>query len=211
LPKTNAKTGAQKRFLALGDSYTIGESVDATQRWPVQLAKLLAAKQSAPWRIQIIAQTGWTTDELDHAIDEQLAHINPPYDLVSLLIGVNNQYRGRSVDEYAKQFAQLLQRAIGFAGEDQKRVIVLSIPDWGQTPFALNDKRSSAQIGAEIDAFNRAARQVSAQQKVRFVDITTHSRSKDRGTIANDGLHPSAKAYRHWANIAADLLTNSRC
>jgi lysophospholipase L1-like esterase len=127
------------RFLALGDSYTIGERVAKNERWPVQLAARLRAHGVPITDPEIIAVTGWTTDELDAGI--QAAQPQGPYDLVSLLIGVNNQYRGRSPEEYQAQFADLLQQAIGLAGGDPTRVIVLSIPDWGVTPFAANETR----------------------------------------------------------------------
>ncbi|WP_282298557.1 GDSL-type esterase/lipase family protein, partial [Stenotrophomonas sp. PS02289] len=122
------------RYLALGDSYTIGEGVAEQGRWPVQLSAALRAAGVDIADPQIIATTGWTTDELDAGIDA--AAPQGPFDLVTLLIGVNNQYRGRSVDEYRTQFSALLQRALGFAGQRAQRVLVLAIPDWGVTPFA---------------------------------------------------------------------------
>jgi hypothetical protein len=138
------------KFLALGDSYTIGESVDEAERWPVQLAALLRNQGFSVDDPQIIARTGWTTDELSAAIDA--ADPQGPYDLVSLLIGVNNQYRGRDSEGYRIEFIALLQRAIGFAGGQPSHVIVLSIPDWGVTPFASNS--DAAKIAAEIDTYN---------------------------------------------------------
>ncbi|HEU0013481.1 MAG TPA: GDSL-type esterase/lipase family protein, partial [Longimicrobium sp.] len=140
--------GGEMRFLALGDSYTIGEAVAEAERWPVRLAALLRERGMDVADPEIIARTGWTTDELSAAIDER--DPQGPYALVSLLIGVNNQYRGRSADEYRGEFAALLRRAIAFAGGDAGRVIVLSIPDWGVTPFA--EGRDRAAIAAEIDA-----------------------------------------------------------
>jgi lysophospholipase L1-like esterase len=138
------------RFLALGDSYTIGESVAVADRWPNQLAAQLRKDGVEMADPEIIARTGWTTDELSSAIDA--AKPKGPYALVTLLIGVNNQYRGRDAEQYRKEFAALLHRAIAFAGGDPKRVVVVSIPDWGVTPFAAN--RDRAKIGAEIDHFN---------------------------------------------------------
>ncbi|MFT3755440.1 MAG: SGNH/GDSL hydrolase family protein [Pseudoxanthomonas sp.] len=193
-------------FLALGDSYTIGEGVAEDGRWPVQLARALRSDGIGITPPRIIATTGWTTDELSSAIDA--AEPLGEYDLVSLLIGVNNQYRGRGVDEYREQFAALLQRAIGHAHDDAKRVIVLSIPDWGVTPFAMQQGRDTAQIAAEIDAFNAAARETCKAAGVAFIDITPVSR-EDGGEaemLANDGLHPSAAMYARWAALALPVV-----
>ena len=180
-----------KRYLALGDSYTIGESVPESGRWPVQLAKRLHI--GAP---QIIARTGWTTDELDAAITG--ANPRPPFDLVTLLIGVNNQYRGRSAGEFREQFSALLQRAIRFAGGDAGRVVVVSIPDWGVMPFA--EGRDRAKIGGEIDAFNAISREETRRAGARYADVTPISRmaASDSSLVAGDGLHPSAKMYERW-------------
>ena len=178
-----------RRYLALGDSYTIGESVDPSERFPVQLARALNLGEP-----QIIAKTGWTTDELNAAIDE--ANPQGPFDLVTLLIGVNNQYRGRSADEYRTQFVGLLQRAIGFAGGDASRVIVVSIPDWGVTPFA--EGRDRAKIAREIDQFNAINREEAQRAGAKWVDITPISRRNDPGLVAADGLHPSGRQYTEW-------------
>ncbi|HVG22921.1 MAG TPA: SGNH/GDSL hydrolase family protein [Thermoanaerobaculia bacterium] len=183
-----------RRYLALGDSYTIGESVDASERFPVQLARALNLGEP-----QIIAKTGWTTDELNAAIDA--ANPEGPFDLVTLLIGVNNQYRGRSADEYRTQFAALLQRAIGFAGGDASKVVVVSIPDWGVTPFA--EGRDRATIAAEIDQFNAINRDEAQRAGAKWVDITPISRGSDPALVAPDGLHPSGKQYAAWANAIA--------
>lgn len=189
------------RYLALGDSYTIGEAVDAAGRWPMQLARGLRSEGIALADPQIIATTGWTTDELDAAISAQ----EPlgDYDFVSLLIGVNNQYRGRSLQEYQAQFSALLWRAIGFARNRADRVLVLSIPDWGATPFALQEKRDLAVIAGELDAYNAAAQQACVARGVGFVDITGISRSNTSARwLADDGLHPSAEQYAAWAQAA---------
>ena len=183
------------RYLALGDSYTIGERVDEAERWPVQLVERLRAEGMGVAPPEIIAVTGWTTDELGAGIDA--ANPKQPYDLVSLLIGVNNQYRGRPLDEYRRQFAGLLDRAVGFAGADPDRVVVVSFPDWGVTPFAAG--RDRAQIAREVDAFNAAAAEIARQRGVPFVDITALSRTQGGQTVA-DGLHPSAEAYRAWVD-----------
>jgi lysophospholipase L1-like esterase len=190
------------RYLALGDSYTIGEGVAEDSRWPVQLARALRAEGIALDDPDIIAATGWTTDELDAAIDvAQPAH---DHALVSLLIGVNNQYRGRDVDEYRHQFAALLEHAIGFAGGRCERVLVLSIPDWGVTRYGHESGRDLAAIARELDAFNAAAHDICTARGVAFVDITPVSR--DRGAapemLADDGLHPSAAMYSRWTQLA---------
>lgn len=194
--------GTPLRYLALGDSYTIGEGVAPEQRWPVQLVDGLRAYG---WNVappQIIATTGWTTDELQAGLDA--AAPQGPFDLVSLLIGVNNQYRGRSLDAYRSQFDALLLRAIEFAGGVAARVFVLSIPDWGLTPFAHAHGGDAALIGAQIDAFNDVAAERCAVRSVRFVDITATSR--DGGDAADmlvdDGLHPSGAMYARWTVLA---------
>lgn len=190
------------RYLALGDSYTIGESVLEAERWPNQLTDLLAA-EGVRAEVTIIARTGWTTDELWEAI--QAREISPPYDMVSLLIGVNNQYRGYDIDKYREQFAFLLSKSIEYAGGDPKRVIVLSIPDWGVTPFARG--RDATQIAKEIDAFNTVNREESQKAKVHYVDVTPISRQAmdDPELIASDGLHPSGKMYTAWAKLALPI------
>ncbi len=190
-------------YLALGDSYTIGEAVAEEGRWPVQLARALRAEGIPLADPHILAQTGWTTDEFDAAIDDAEPSFDE-YDFASLLIGVNNQYRGRGVDEYREQFAALLERAIGFVGGRANRVIVLSIPDWGVTPFAANDARGAERIGAEIDAFNATARAICEARGVAFVDITPVSRQcgAEQAMLAEDGLHPSAAMYAEWTKLA---------
>ena len=180
------------RYLALGDSYTIGESVAPAERFPHQLARELGIGEPL-----IIAKTGWTTDELNAAIDA--ADPEGPYRLVTLLIGVNNQYRGRSAEEYRTQFVDLLNRAIGFAGGDAKKVIVVSIPDWGVTPFA--EGRDRAKIATEIDRYNAINREETAKAGARYVDITPISRGNDPALVAGDGLHPSGKQYTEWMKL----------
>ena len=186
------------RYLALGDSYTIGEAVPASERWPEQLATGLRATGRAV-SVDVVATTGWTTDELDAGLNAALAagQVAGGYDLVSLLIGVNNQYRGRDVAAYAGEFEALLQRAIGLAGGRAERVFVVSIPDWGATPFAAN--RDTAQIAREIDAYNAAHVAVAAAAGVVDVDITDISRERAE-LVAEDGLHPSGMMYRLWAD-----------
>ena len=194
-------------YLALGDSYTIGEGVSEVGRWPVQLAATLRGKGVALAEPRIIARTGWTTDELAAAIDA--AGPLGRFDFVSLLIGVNNQYRGRAVAEYREQFTALLDRSIAFAGGRAERVLVLSIPDWGVTPFAAMQYaqqrgRDAAQIARELDAYNAAAKLVCAEHGVAFVDITGVSRERggEAAMLVDDGLHPSSAMYAQWTALA---------
>lgn len=203
-----AEAGAAPRrgFLALGDSYTIGEGVPEAGRWPVQLAGLLHARGIAIDPPRIIATTGWTTDELDAGIDaaHAAAPIATDHALVSLLIGVNNQYRGRSLAEYEVQFAALLERAIDFTGGEPGRVIVLAIPDWGVTPFAIQSGRDREQIATQLDAFNLAAQRMAEARGARFVDTAPVSRERggEVAMLAEDGLHPSGAMYARWSEQA---------
>ncbi len=189
------------KFLALGDSYTTGEGVDPEDRWPVQLAAALRARGVVIAPAHIIANSGWSTDELLAAIDNAVAQgeVEPPYALVSLQIGVNNQYRGRGVDEYRAQFCVLLDLALSFAGGERSRVLVLSIPDWGVTPFAQSAGRDRGQVAREIDDFNAAAQSVCRSRGVHWVDITDLTRHPDHSHwLVADGLHPSRHMYRLW-------------
>ncbi|HVT57160.1 MAG TPA: SGNH/GDSL hydrolase family protein [Thermoanaerobaculia bacterium] len=194
--------GETPRYLALGDSYTIGESVSPEGRWPVQLAALLRAQGLAVAEPQIVARTGWTTGELSAGIDA--AAPRGPFDLVSLLIGVNDQYRGGSPEAYVAGFTALLRRAVAFAGGTPGRVLVLSIPDWSVTPFARESGRDLARVAAEIGRFNAVAAEETQRAGARFVAITVISqRAKgDRSLLAADGLHPSAAMYADWARLA---------
>ena len=192
-------------YLALGDSYTIGEQVPLADSFPYQTVKLIRNKMAlenlsvryfcAP---EIIATTGWTTDELQAAIDR--TNLFPAYDFVSLLIGVNNQYRGRDVENFKIEFEQLLKRAILLAGDQPANVFVISIPDWGITPFAA--ERDPIKIATEIDAFNRACNHIASMYEVDFIDITSAQRidGHTEGFVAGDGLHPSGKEYSKWAD-----------
>ena len=190
------------RYLALGDSYTIGESVTETERFPNQIASMLL-KEGVEVEVSIIARTGWTTDELWQGIQAQ--GVTPPYDMVSLLIGVNNQYRGRDIAEYREDFLFLLNKAIEYAGNDVNKVIVLSIPDWGITPFAMG--RNSTQIANEIDAFNAVNLEETMKAGAHYVDVTPVSRKalSDPSLIAGDGLHPSGSMYAEWASLALPI------
>jgi len=186
------------RILALGDSYTIGEGVAPADRWPDQLAAALRKSGSAIAPPEIIARTGWTTDELSAAMDGHALH--PPYDLVTLLIGVNNQYRGRDLTNYRTEFRALLQRAITLAGAQAQRVVVVSIPDWGVTRFGRGSGRDVAQIARELDAYNAANAEIAAALHVRYADVTVASRvgGDHADMLVGDGLHPSAAMYRSW-------------
>lgn len=182
------------RFLALGDSYTIGESVDESMRWPVQLADTLQKMEIPISHPKIIAQTGWTTEELEQAINE--AELNPPYDLVSLLIGVNDQYRGNDPDDYPTNIRSLLEKAIALAGDRPDRVFVVSIPNYGVTPFA--EDRDPNKIRQEIKQYNRVAQSTADSVNVSFINITPISEKTAvrEELTADDNLHPSGKMYK---------------
>lgn len=187
-------------YLALGDSYTIGEGVEESDRYPAQLVEKLNKTGkfnfSPP---QIIAKTGWTVDELEAGIDA--SQVNPEgYDLVTLLIGVNNQYRGKPVAEFEKEFEALLKRAISFAKERNDHVIVVSIPDWGVTPFAIDKGSDQKKVGMEIDAYNAAKKAVCSQLCVAFVEITADYRAIgfQPEMVVADKLHPSGLVYSRW-------------
>ena len=185
-------------FLALGDSYTIGESVDAAMRWPNQLVAALNRSGLEFEQPEIIAKTGWTTDELLAALDQ--ASLAASYDYVSLLIGVNNQYRGRSVASFEPEFTALLERAISYSNHKANGVFVVSIPDWGVMPFA--EGRGARKIALEIDTYNKSIERICKIYGVRFFDITEISRkaSETPSFVASDGLHPSGEMYAAWVN-----------
>jgi lysophospholipase L1-like esterase len=189
--------------LALGDSYTIGEAVSAEARWPAVLVERLRRAGVAIDDPRIVAVTGWTTDELAHGMDDSV--LAPPYDLVTLQIGVNNQYRGRSAEDYRGEFASLLARAIALAGDRPQRVVVVSIPDWGVTRFAREQGRDPAAIAAALDAFNAIARALAHRAGAHFVDITPISR-RHPDLLTNDGLHPSAAQYALWVEAILPIV-----
>lgn len=192
-----------RKYLALGDSYTIGESVSVSERWPNQLSGLLSKKGFQFDKPVIIATTGWRTDNLANAI--AIAKLKEEYDLVSLLIGVNNQYQGRSVNEYAIEFEKLLLTAILLVKGLKKSVFVVSIPDYGFTPYGLSNKE---KISLAIDQFNDVAKKICVKHGVLYVDITTISREglNDNSLVASDHLHPSGKMYSLWAKkIAGEI------
>ena len=192
--------GTPLTYLALGDSYTIGEAVEQKQSFPYELANRLKTADlnvSAP---QIIARTGWTTDELQAAI--KAAKITGTFNFVTLLIGVNNQYRGYSKEVYREEFKELLLTAINFAGGRETHVFVVSIPDWGTTPFGKNSGKDPEVIGKEIDQFNAINKEESFAAGVSYTDITPDSKlaASDVTLVASDGLHPSAKMYASWVS-----------
>jgi len=197
------------RCLALGDSYTIGEALPVEDSWPMQWAHALRANGIDIDDPGIIAKTGWTTDELSEALDEADASntIRPPYDLVSLSIGVNNQYRGRGADNYRDEFSVLLKRSIRYAGNKAAQVFVLSIPDWGITEFGEKSGRDVAQIARELDTYNQINHDVSKNAGVRWIDISqiTRESGADAKFYAKDGLHPSQALYALWVK---ELLKN---
>lgn len=189
-------------YLALGDSYTIGEGVDESGRWPVQLASALQQLQIPLRDPRIIATTGWTTDELIHAMDEA-ALVDGEWDFVSLLIGVNDQYRHRHLPEFATGFDTLLHRAELLSKRGAAGVLVLSIPDWGATPYARKEGRDAAPVTHELDAYNTHIHTMCEAQGANFVDITAISRplSTTPGMLVDDGLHPSATQYAEWTRL----------
>ena len=191
------------RFLALGDSYTIGEGVSEDERWPSQLVARLLDDGIAITDLRIIARTAWTVDELADAIDAE----NPrgPFDLVSLMVGVNDQYRSRPVDAFAPEYAQLLDRARAFAGGRASRTIAISIPDWGVTPYAAG--RDRQRIASEIEAYNARSRELAARAGVHWVDVTPSSRAvlDDPTLVTADGLHPAGTMYARWAGLIAPV------
>jgi lysophospholipase L1-like esterase len=199
----NSQAVKKQKYLALGDSYTIGERVDVLLKFPVQLIVRLNYEK-IELDPQIIAKTGWTTDELLEAIEEEAP--SDDFDLVTLLIGVNNQYRGRDVDNYRQEFQVLLNKAVEFAKAEKDRVIVLSIPDYGVTPFG--QKKGQRAIAEEIDQYNAINREISEQAGVNYIDITEISREAltKRYLIAQDELHPSGEMYGLWVDKMMSLV-----
>jgi acyl-CoA thioesterase I len=192
-------------YLALGDSYTIGTSVEVAERFPMQLVKALQQKGIKIQNPKIIARVGWSTDQLSAAMDRENL-TGTSWDLVTLLIGVNNQYRGGSLEQYRLEFENLLKRAIELAGKDKQKVIVLSIPDYGVTPFG--QRYQAGRISREIDEFNAAKKKISEKYGVAYCDITPISREslKEKDLIAKDLLHPSGKMYGRWVDVLVGML-----
>jgi lysophospholipase L1-like esterase len=193
-----------RSYLALGDSYTIGEQVRLYENFPYQTVQLLRNGGFNVQAPEIVAVTGFTTDELQALM--QSWPLLPAYNLVTLLIGVNNQYRGRGVNHFEAEFGTLLDKAIQLAGGCPGRVWVLSIPDWGVTPFA--EGRDRGAIAAEIDAFNGVCNRAAASAGAAFIDITTEQRIHGNHPeyLAADGLHPSGKEYARWAALLSSRI-----
>lgn len=194
-------------YLALGDSYTIGEQVPLQQSFPYQLMKLMRRSGRRMVAPEIVAVTGWTTSDLLNGIAQ--ADLLPAYDLVTLLIGVNNQYRGWEIQVYEREFEQLLRLAIQYANGLRNKVLVVSIPDWGVTPFA--EGRNREQIAAEIDDYNQINQRIALRQSVGYLNITPGSRlaATNAELLAADGLHPSPQEYARWAQAAASYLSQN--
>lgn len=207
----NSDTKKAITYLAIGDSYTIGEQVPAKDNFPNQVYSLMKKNNPDFAEPRIIAKTGWTTDELEKGIiaADKAEPLQASYDFVTLLIGVNNQYRGRTVENYKPEFEELLKKAIRFAGNKANHVVVVSIPDWGVTPFASG--RDRAQIAREIDAYNAAAKEICDKYNVHYIDITpwTREAAKDNSLLAGDGLHPSGKEYKKWAEKIAEYFKSN--
>ncbi|WP_018126811.1 SGNH/GDSL hydrolase family protein [Balneola vulgaris] len=184
------------KYLALGDSYTIGEAVPENGRWPVQLVDSLQSHDIEMNKPTIVATTGWTTNELQKGIDE--VELAPPYDLVSLLIGVNNQYRGYDIEIYREEFRALIEQSIEFAGGDATKVFVVSIPNYGVTPFGM--QKGEEQIRTELLAYDAMAAEIAFEYNIPFINITPISEGAktDSTLIASDELHPSEKQYTLW-------------
>lgn len=190
----------QLTYLALGDSYTIGEGVSDAGRYPSQLISKLNTESDQAWDApKVIARTGWTVDELEQGIIREDIE-GQTFDLVTLLIGVNNQYRGRSVKDFEKEFEAMLVRAISFAGEKSNHVVVISIPDWGITPFAQAKDMDETKVTREINAYNLVCKTISEKHGITYIDITAEYKSSgaELEMLAADGLHPSAKMYGLW-------------
>ena len=216
---TDNFTDKKITYLALGDSYTIGESVNTRERYPIQLAEKIEwlskndANSNDKNRIyvdkpQIIAKTGWTCEDLLAAIrlEEQKNELKQKYDIISLLIGVNDQYRNYDSTLYEERFEKLLQKAISLAGKDASKVFVISIPDYGMTEYAKSKKINAQKVATEIDYYNKINKQIALKYKVSYFDITPISRKavSDKNLIAKDGLHPSSQMYKEWVELMAE-------
>jgi lysophospholipase L1-like esterase len=198
IPGDTDTTSNNFTYLALGDSYTIGQSITVSDRFPVQLAVVLRSEGYNIAEPKIIARTGWTTSDLLNALEAEQPSNN--YDLVTLLIGVNNQYQGKPLSQYKEEFTTLLNRAVGYAQADKERVIVVSIPDYGYTPFG---ERNQPEISAELDEFNAANKEITEAAGIAYVNITPISRRglEEPNLVASDGLHPSGRQYAKWVKL----------
>ena len=193
------------KFLALGDSYTIGQSVEINERWPVQFLKELKTSTSAIDTLQIIAQTGWRVDQLNEVMNN--SDLEAPYGLVSLLIGVNNQYQGQKANSFKPEFIEILERSLKLVDNRKERLFVVSIPDWGASPYGATLNRT--QISKEIDEFNSVLKEESEKRGIRYFNITTISRRAltDNSLIASDRLHPSGKMYKLWVDKIIPVIS----
>lgn len=205
--QSKLSTSSPTTYLALGDSYTVGESVTDSLRWPNQLVAVLNQNGRKFDPATIIAKTGWTTDELSVAMDT--VALATSYDYVSLLIGVNNQYRGRNIKNFETEFIQLLDRSVALGNQKGANVLVLSIPDWGVMPFA--EGRDREQIAQEIDQFNTVIQTVCRDRNIAFFDITAISREATTNSmmVAQDGLHPSETMYARWVDTVLPFFNTS--
>ena len=202
---TVPSTTATLKLLALGDSYTIGESVSEAERFPNQTIKLLQAKGLGfSYPSSIVATTGWTTQNLLNSIATSNVSNQSPWDAVTLLIGVNNQYQGRDTGEYRTQFTQCLTKAVELSGGKKEHVFVVSIPDWSVTPFGAN--ANQPQVAAAIDRFNAINKEITTAMGIAYIDITPISRQHDASLVAGDGLHPSGKQYSQWSTLLASVM-----
>ena len=193
------------KFLALGDSYTIGQSVEVNERWPVQFLKELKATTNVIDTLQIIAKTGWRVDQLKEAMNS--SDLEPPYGIVSLLIGVNNQYQGQNANDFRPEFIEILEKSLKLVENRTERLFVISIPDWGASPYGFGFDR--AKVSKEINEFNSVVKEESEKRGLRYFDITTISRRAliDRTLIASDGLHPSGKMYKLWVDKMIPIIS----
>ena len=193
------------KFLALGDSYTIGQSVEVNERWPVQFLKELKATTNVIDTLQIIAQTGWRVDQLKEAMNS--SDLEPPYGIVSLLIGVNNQFQGQNANDFRPEFIEILEKSLKLVENRTERLFVISIPDWGASPYGFGFDR--AKVSKEINEFNSVVKEESEKRGLRYFDITTISRKAliDRTLIASDGLHPSGKMYKLWVDKMIPIIS----
>lgn len=197
----------QEKIIFLGDSYTIGEGVDFNENFPNKLIRKLSLLSNSNFDANIIAKTGWTTGELLEAIENK--KIIGHFKLATLLIGVNNQYRGFDIEIYKKEFEILLKRAISFVANPNS-VIVISIPDWGKTPFAKD--RDKSKISREIDQYNSINRDISTKYQTQYIDITSGYRLRSNAAefIAGDGLHPSSSEYEFWTNQLYEQIRDKK-
>lgn len=202
----DSRPSAQLTLLSLGDSYTIGHAVPEDQNYPHQLSALLNSKGLNVAPPMIIATSGWTTSDLISGI--QAATVTKKYDIVTLLIGVNNEYREYPIDTYRREFRKLLKTAVTFAGGNAAHVFVLSIPDWGATPFGERDGRNVESVAKDIDAYNAINKEETAQVGANYTDVNPESKkaTSDLSLVAQDGLHPSGMMYKEWVALLAPAI-----